>query len=147
MYDARTSLHRGNDPRPIARPGRADQGPLPAGTKVGLIVVGALIALSIAVAAFAQPPAGTDPGSPTSQWYRSLKQPGNGVSCCDRADCREYSSRTSGAHWQVLLDNKWVDVPDSVVLRRDNPTGRAVACILGSAADPLFLCFVPPSMV
>lgn len=140
MYDARTSLHRGNDPRPIARPGRADQGRLPAGTKVGLIVVGALIALGIAFGALAQPPAGADPNSELGHWFNSLRQPDTGVSCCGVADGHQVDYRIAGDHYEVWYDQKWIAIPKKFVINTMNPTGRGVVFL---GPDETVYCFVP----
>ena len=92
--------------------------------------------------------AGDYPDSPLRDWYRSLKQPGTGVSCCDISDCRPVEARTAGDHWQALIGDRWLDVPPEKVLKaRDNPTGSAVACYIQGTQDVYWFCFLPSSMV
>src|SRR5262249_12775911 len=80
-----------------------------------------------------------------------------GSSCCTgpndpNPDCRNVEVRVRDGHWEAFIDsvtfpdvviadkpgwtqpllghapNDWVPVPDNVIIRRDNPTGRPVAC-------------------
>jgi hypothetical protein len=39
-----------------------------------------------------------------AQWYRSLKAPDIGGSCCSIADCRPVVARQVDNHWQVLME-------------------------------------------
>lgn len=111
------------------------------------VAVAAAVLLACANLGHSQPPANADPS--LAPWFQSLKIPGtDGVSCCSIADCRPTSYRTHGDHYEVLAghDDKgaeiWLPVPPDRVLQRfDNPTGRAVACILGGQV----LCFVKAS--
>jgi hypothetical protein len=100
----------------------------------------ALILLAIIARADAAPPPDADPTY--APWFRSLKIPGTIISCCDLSDCRPVEYRESADHYQVLWHDRWLDVPPDRVLRRDNPTGSAQACIVG---DGTVLCFVPES--
>ena len=107
-------------------------------------LLGLVAATICAVLAYAAPPPGTlDPA--ISAWFQSLRQPSNGISCCSEADCRVVEYRTSGAHYQAWVKDSWIDVPDEIVLHKDNPTGGAVLC----ATDDLTLlyCFVPGNEV
>lgn len=62
-------------------------------------------------------------------WFRSLRQPGTGMSCCSIADCRQTSFRIKGNHYEALIDGTWKTVPpDRILSRTDNPTGEAVVC-------------------
>lgn len=76
-------------------------------------------------------------------WYKSLKVPGTGVSCCDISDCRRLPDdmwRVNEGRFEVLLPFGWVAVPENRVLARpDNPTGRPVLC----ASPTIVHCFVP----
>src|SRR5215469_11624117 len=83
----------------------------------------AVAAAGLACATFAK----ADPA--LAPWYKSLKQPNTGVSCCSIADCRAADYRTNGDHYEVFINNKWTVVPQDKVLQRvDNPVGRAVVC-------------------
>ena len=94
-----------------------------------------VLLLALTVQAYALPPSGVDPDSPTSKWYQSLTVPGTGGSCCSLADCRHYpiSSATDAdgtSHYTVLFEGNWLPVPKEAVLDRlDNPTGDYVTCI------------------
>jgi hypothetical protein len=95
----------------------------------------------------AAPPENADPN--LAPWFRSLRQPNTGISCCDRADCRAVQYRIVNGHYQAFIGGEfsrwqnppyqWMDVPDSSVLHRhDNPTGEGVACWAGGA----IICFI-----
>lgn len=78
----------------------------------------------------AEPPPGTDPNSPISQWFRELKQPINGVSCCSISDCRPEPVRVYDGHYQAWHEGTWLPVPDEAILpKMENPVGEAVVCI------------------
>ncbi len=95
----------------------------------------------LAAAALASPPDGVNPDSPIAQWYRSLKAPDIGGSCCSIADCRPVEARQVGDHWEVLTKTGWQSVLPQRVLHRENLDGRPIACeILGQIR-----CFVPPA--
>src|SRR4051794_17706062 len=92
----------------------------------------------LASAALAAPPPDADPS--LSPWFRSLRVPGTGTSCCSIADCRPVESRITGDHYEVFVDGKWLRVPPELILgRADNPTGRAVVCWTPTAG---ILCFL-----
>ena len=91
-----------------------------------LLLAGAAL-LALAPLARARPPANGDPA--LAPWFRSLTQPGTGMSCCSIADCRETDFRIIGDHYEALIQGQWREIPaDKVLARADNPTGRAVVC-------------------
>jgi hypothetical protein len=101
----------------------------------------AALLLGPVMLAIAAPPENADPA--LSQWFRSLRQPGTGISCCSMADCRMTDYRVVGEGYEALIDGTWRTVPPERVLdHTDNPTGRAVVCYLPSKG---VLCFVRPS--
>ena len=89
---------------------------------------GIVIALAVLVAPVeAAPPPNADPA--LAPWFRSLMQPGTGISCCSLSDCRVADSRTQGDHYEAFIGDRWIAVPPERILQRtDNPTGRAVVC-------------------
>jgi len=90
----------------------------------------------------AAPPDGADPSSPLGIWYRSLKVPGTGQSCCSVSDCRPVDAAwIEGDHWRARIGDAVIDIPASRVLRRENLDGRGILC--RSVWE--VLCFVPPS--
>jgi hypothetical protein len=102
------------------------------------LIVAAVLAV-FAASADARPPPNPDPA--LAPWFESLRQPDSGASCCSTSDCRPVDFRTSGDHYEVFLQNRWMEVPQHAILHRlDNPTGRAVVCwtpVVG------IMCFVP----
>lgn len=96
------------------------------------------LALAIAVPALAAPPPDADPT--LAPWFRGLRVPGTGTSCCSMADCRPAELRVVDGHYEVLIEGKWLPVPQDLILPdQQNPTGRAVVCWTRSAG---ILCFV-----
>ena len=93
-------------------------------------------------------PAGSNPDSAVSGWFRDLKAPGTGISCCDVSDCRGVRTRMVGGRLEAFIGrsefgpaapNDWVVVPDSARLPPGpNPVGEPVACYFGGR----ILCFV-----
>jgi hypothetical protein len=106
-----------------------------------LAIVSLFLLPVLAGAAMGEPPPGADPNSPLGLWYRSLTVPYGGHSCCSVADCRPVEARLVGEGWQVQFDGAWIKVPPYVVLKRDNPDGRPIACLHAG----IILCFVPPA--
>jgi hypothetical protein len=89
--------------------------------------------------AAANPPEGAD-GS-MAPWFQSLQQPGTGMSCCSVADCRPTDFRSSGNHYEAMVNGEWHEVlADKVIHRAENPTGRAIVCWTPVHG---ILCFVP----
>lgn len=132
------------------------------------IVLAAALAL-IAGVADARPPPGAP--SPEAEWFRSLKQPGNGASCCSLADCHrvgvEHVKVVDGKYFVLATreefgadgDGEFHEIPDDKLIRGHglaelggNPTGGWVICSMhgasgfGSAETEFYvLCAVPPS--
>jgi hypothetical protein len=78
-------------------------------------------------------------------WFKSLKSPENGASCCDVSDCLQTDARWQGGGWlAVHPSGRVVPVPPEVVLKKPmSIDGEAYACWLGSST--VMRCFVPPS--
>jgi len=106
--------------------------------------VGSALALMlVSFGVWAAPPPGSDPNSELSAWFRSL-QNAKGEFCCSVADCRRphaWRQRIDGYQVQAAEDAPWLDVPPENVLRRENPLGDAVACIVGGQVR----CFIAPN--
>jgi len=85
-----------------------------------------------------------EPGHPHADWFRGLTVPGTGEACCDERDCHAVEFRGTTQGYEVLHLGVWLPVPDSaVVQRKDNPTGRAVACIRAGDIGWKVVCFIP----
>lgn len=85
-------------------------------------------------------------------WYRGLKQPGTGYSCCNgdqdgvEGDCRPTRAFLGDdGIWRALVDGKWVSVPPRVVLEQRAPDGRSHICASRSGLIYCFLAGVPKS--
>ena len=61
-------------------------------------------------------------------WYRTLKQPNTGISCCNDTDCRPTVSRVVNGIVQVELDGEWTNVPPEKILRTPSPDLGAHVC-------------------
>ncbi|MBV8537652.1 MAG: hypothetical protein JO128_18795 [Alphaproteobacteria bacterium] len=98
--------------------------------------------LVVASAALGAPPENADPA--LAPWFRSLAQPGTGISCCSIADCRPVDTRITSGGYEIYVKDQWLTVPPEKVLQgKQNPTGKPVACVLNGQV----LCFVPGTMV
>lgn len=78
------------------------------------------------------------------EWYRKLKQPGTGYSCCDgdatHGDCRPTRAyKTSDGTWRALVDGHWQPVPPSVVLPTQAPDGNSHVC---AGKSGMIYCFI-----
>jgi hypothetical protein len=62
------------------------------------------------------------------RWYRTLRQPGTGASCCNEADCRPTSVRTRHDVIEVMVDGEWTVVPPSKILRVTPPDLNTHVC-------------------
>ena len=79
-------------------------------------------------------------------WFKALKSPRYGNSCCDESDCARTEARTHGDQWEARApDGSWVVIPpDRIVLDQGNPTGEPILCASDSGeARWRVLCFVP----
>ena len=84
-------------------------------------------------------------GEPFADWYKSLRQPLTGMSCCSHEganrDCfpTDNWKELAGGRFVVLINGEWHPVPAEKVVERENPTGHAVLCNKGVN----IYCFVP----
>lgn len=129
------------------------------------LAVSALVA-SWSLAAAAELGAGE---SSRAAWFRSLKQPGTNLSCCDISDCRRTKAEWRGNGWvaEVAMPDgtkRWTPIPAERVLKQPHSIdGEAYLCqSAGSVAGPAYLngiglvtqgeseptiyCFIPPDM-
>ena len=79
-------------------------------------------------------------------WYKELKQPGTGFSCCNgRSATSEGDCRPTRAYlnddglWYALLNGRWVPVPPRVVLQQLAPDGRSHIC---ASKNGMIYCFL-----
>lgn len=58
-----------------------------------------------------------------------------------RTACRPTDFRSTGDHYEAMINGKWLEVlADKVIHRSENPTGRAVVCWTPVHG---ILCFIP----
>lgn len=80
-------------------------------------------------------------------WYKDLKQPHTGASCCNGTtadapgDCRPTKAYKVGDQWKALLDGEWVSVPYNVVIRSDKSHEPYQAHICATRYG-LIYCFI-----
>ena len=79
-------------------------------------------------------------------WYRDLKQPGTGYSCCNGTfngvdgDCRPTRAyQTEDGAWRALVDGRWAPVPPRAVLQRLAPDGNSHIC---AGKSGMIYCFI-----
>jgi len=77
-------------------------------------------------------------------WYKNLKQPGTGYSCCNgdtaHGDCRPTRAYlTDDGTWRALVDGRWMPVPPSVVLKQLAPDGNSHVC---AGKSGMIYCFI-----
>lgn len=137
-------------------------------TLVGCAVVGTLAFLFVVLSpAHAHDAAAlTDPQR--GAWFESLKQPGNGSSCCNLEDCQQTKARQlPDQSWQAVMTDsmgsRWVSIPpDKVVTKPLSVDGEAYLCSSAGSkggwrssmyggdkyfeapSQGLIYCFVPP---
>src|SRR5438067_11636992 len=79
-------------------------------------------------------------------WYKELKQPGTGYSCCNgtvngiEGDCRPTRAYIQDdGTWRAMIDGRWVVVPPRVVLKQLAPDGNSHIC---ASRSGLIYCFL-----
>jgi hypothetical protein len=79
-------------------------------------------------------------------WYKELKQPGTGYSCCNgrtatsEGDCRPTRAYINDeGMWYALVEGRWVPVPPRVVLKQLAPDGRSHIC---ASKSGMIYCFL-----
>lgn len=121
-------------------------------TRLVVFFIAALFIIGYAALAHSRPPAGTDPNSELSHWYKGLKDPASGIGCCSMSDCRTVEFRIKGDYYEVLItpdkypvaQAQWFTVGNEHVLKdKPNPTGEAVACFVPGLG---VVCLVLPEM-
>ncbi len=94
------------------------------------------------------PPSGRhgDGHAENHDWYKELKQPGTGYSCCNgSADGIDGDCRPTRAYlqedgvWRALIDGRWTPVPPRVVLKSLAPDGNSHIC---AGKSGMIYCFI-----
>lgn len=87
------------------------------------------------------------PPGVVNDFFKSLRQPGSGISCCDISDCNFVEADTDKGKYRFRYRGRWIEVPDTIIVRNvKNITGQFIACynekILDKEGKPLLYCFV-----
>jgi hypothetical protein len=79
-------------------------------------------------------------------WYRELKQPGTGYSCCNgpvngvEGDCRPTRAYLQeDGTWKAMIEGRWMPVPPRVVLKNLAPDGNSHIC---AGKSGMIYCFI-----
>ena len=80
-------------------------------------------------------------------WYKELKQPGTGYSCCNaltdkdpNGDCRPTRAYLQDdGTWNAMINGRWTPVPPRVVLKDLAPDGNSHIC---ASKAGLIFCFI-----
>lgn len=93
------------------------------------------------------------PKAHAHEYYHKWLQPGTSMSCCNErkvspngdvtGDCIETRAEMRNGTWYAWIthENKWVEIPDSRIIRERNPTGESAHVCYDKGK---VLCFVPP---
>jgi hypothetical protein len=76
-------------------------------------------------------------------WFKSLKQPVTGASCCDISDCRRADADWKDGQWWADVEGQWTPIPKEKELKKTSIDGEAYVC---SGYGRKIFCFVPPVM-
>lgn len=106
-------------------------------------IVAAGLALGMLLLALYQPAWSQDRGA----WFKSLKQPGSGVSCCDISDCKRVEAKWQGDGWIALsnVTKQWTPIPPGKVLQ-NKPSIDGDAYLCEGPASGTIYCFVKPDI-
>ncbi len=83
------------------------------------------------------------------RWFEQLRS-GRGDACCALTDgntLQDSDWRSLQGHFQVFLDDEWVDVPDAALVKGPNRYGRTVVWPYHEDGRPSVRCFLPGSMM
>jgi hypothetical protein len=107
-------------------------------------LIGAAMAAVVGVCVMAGYAAAQDRGA----WFKSLRQPGTNISCCDVSDCKRTEAEYEGGGWVADSVNptqlgQRVVIPDASIVRNiPSIDGEAYLC---QSPTGRVYCFIPPS--
>jgi hypothetical protein len=117
--------------------------------RVFSLAVAASLSLAFSFAAMAQDTLDGRHGlghAENHDWYKELKQPGTGYSCCNgRSSTSDGDCRPTRAYlqedgvWRALIDGRWTPVPPRVVLKSLAPDGNSHIC---AGKSGMIYCFI-----
>lgn len=129
---------------------RRDRGVQP--IDIALTIFGALfcVALAIIILIIASRDGNAED---RGAWFKSLKQPATGASCCDISDCRRTEAtlnviqNAAGERvdqWIADVEGEMTPIPSEKVLDKKSIDGEAYVC---SGYGRKIFCFVKPDII
>ncbi len=115
---------------------------------IACLVVGLTVAAIFLFMRPAQSQSGShgDGHAENHDWYKGLKQPGTGYSCCNgtvdgvEGDCRPTRAWLGDdGQWRAILDGREIIVPPRVVLKQLAPDGNSHIC---AGKSGMIYCFL-----
>ncbi len=76
-------------------------------------------------------------------WFKSLVQPGTGLSCCDISDCRRAEADWHSGQWWATVEGQWTPIPPEKELSKRSIDGDAYVC---ASPNRHVYCFVKPNL-
>ena len=74
-------------------------------------------------------------------WFKSLRQPKTGYSCCDISDCKRTEADWRSGQWWAVVSGEWTPIPPEKELEKQSIDGDAYVC---SSPSRRIYCFVRP---
>ena len=78
------------------------------------------------------------------QLYKSLKQPGTGMSCCNNQDCRPVPHRITTTGVEFFVHGRWLMPPARVVMEVDMTSESHWCGVAEGSASPITYCAIVP---
>jgi hypothetical protein len=75
-------------------------------------------------------------------WFKSLRMPGTGFSCCDISDCKRTEADWRGGQWWAVVNGSWTPIPREKELDKQSIDGDAYVC---ASPTRRVYCFVKPN--
>jgi hypothetical protein len=104
-----------------------------------------LIAIMVAVSSAGYAASAHDPSTEREAWFKSLRQPGSQIPCCDISDCSRTKASWRDGQWWAVVRGRWMPVPRDRELTTQSIDGDAYVCA-SQAVDRMIFCFVPPQL-
>ncbi len=115
--------------------------------RIAFALILSMIVASVVSGVRAADPLGLYTNSPLKPWFDHLAS-GKGL-CCSMADGEAVADpdwQSKDGHYQVRLDNRWIDVPDDALITEPNRAGRTMVWPIRLDRDISIRCFMPGSM-
>lgn len=99
-------------------------------------------AFGVASSALAHDPAGH--ARHHDELYKSLKQPGTGMSCCNNMDCRPVPHRITATGVEFFVHGRWLTPPASKLIERHDIEQSHWCGVGEGSASPITFCAIVP---